>query len=208
MLDNDQVLAEAFSRNTVIAGMILSENGLETPPAPKVGTGFGGTPPKHLMQSGMKAIRNLSILDEAATGIGNFHFDTLEQGDSVVRKTTLLRGANGHYYPSLTMETYRVLQGAGSFKMKFSNASGELSGGVQSVVSVQVGGLEIPTDGNGALTIYHSPSNQKPTLSAKSLLYPSREPIDGKGVGHPDNKSYRIDWYICRGITGSTRHTT
>ncbi len=175
MLDNDKVLAEAFSRNTVIAGMILSQNGLETPPPPKVGTGFGGTPPPHLMRAGMKAISNLSILENTAKGIGNFQFDTAEEGDSVVRKIVLLQGANDYYYPALTMETFRVLQGAGSYKIKFSDASGELSGGIQSVVSVQVGGLEIPTDENGALNIYHSLSNQKPTVSAKSLLYPEED---------------------------------
>ncbi|MEE9313828.1 MAG: adenylate/guanylate cyclase domain-containing protein [Rhizobiaceae bacterium] len=172
MLDNDIVLAEAFSHNTVVTGMILSAQGADTPPAPKAGTGFSGTPPPHLMGGEIKSIRNLEILDKAATGIGIFNFFTHDQQDSVVRKAVLMHGANDQYYPSLVMEALRVVQGAGSFKIKSSDGSGELSGGQLSVVSVKVGALQVPTDANGAIDIYHSPADQKPTLSAKDILYP------------------------------------
>lgn len=172
MLDNDVIFAEAIARNRVVAGLVLSRNGPDAPPEPKAGTGLVGTAPAHLMSFGWKAIRNLAILDDAATGIGDFTFEPEAQSDAVVRKTVLMRGANGFNYPSLAMETLRVVQGAGGFKIKYTDASGELDTGKRAVVSTQVGALEIPTDANGAINIYHSPLEDKPTLSAQSVLLP------------------------------------
>ena len=101
MLDNDTVFAEAIARNRVVAGLVLSRNGTDAPPQPKAGTGLAGTPPPHLMSFGWKAVRNLAILDDAATGIGDFTFESEAQSDAVVRKTVLMRGANGFNYQSI-----------------------------------------------------------------------------------------------------------
>ncbi len=172
LLDNDQVLAQAIARHTVVTGMILSANGSADPPKPKAGLGFSGTPPPSFMENGLKSIRNLAVLDEAATGIGEFSFDAVKQNDAVVRRAALMRGANGNYYPSLAAETLRVVQGAGGFKIKSSDGSGEIDSGELAIVSVQIGAVEVPTDKDGALTIYHSTAASKPTLSARSVLFP------------------------------------
>ena len=171
-LDNDEMLANSFAKNPVISGIILSNQGRTTAPLPKAGTGFSGTPPPGLMQENVKAVVNLPQLDQAATGTGNFGLSAQNQSDAVIRKVDLLRPINGSYYPSLAMETLRVVQGAGSFKLKSSDGSGEFSGGELSLVSTQVGALEIPVGPKGELTIYHSPSRQKSVVPAAAVVVP------------------------------------
>ncbi len=171
VLDNDLVLAEAFARNVVVTGLVFSADGTRELPAPKAGYGFSGSLPSGYMVQDVKAIRNIPVLDAAATGIGDISF--LSTGDGVVRKSVLLKPANNRYYPNLAMEALRVVQGASAFKLKSSDGSGEISGSEVSIVSVQVGALTVQTDEQGALDIYHSSAAEKPTLSAVSVLRPT-----------------------------------
>ncbi len=170
LLDNDRVLADSFKRNVVVTGVVFSEDGTSELPEPKAGSGFSGSLPPDYMIKGIRATRNIPVLDAASSGIGEISF--LSTGDGVVRKSVLLKPANDRYYPNLAMETLRVVQGAGAFKIKSSDGSGEVSGGEVSIVSVQVGALTVQTDPVGALNIYHSEASSKPTLSAISVLHP------------------------------------
>ena len=172
VLDNDVVLASVFKRYPVVTGFVLSEAGTDVPPTPKAGTGQSGTIPNSFMKQGVNSTRNLTILDDAASGTGTFNFATSEQRDAVVRRVPLMQGANNNFYPTLAVEALRVVQGAGGFKIKSSDGSGELSGGKLSLVSLQVGALEIPTAADGAMEIYHSHPEEKPTVSAKAVLFP------------------------------------
>ncbi len=172
VLDNDAVLASVFKRYPVVTGFVLSEAGTDAPPTPKAGTGQSGTIPDFFMKQGVNSTRNLTILDDAASGTGTFNFATSEQRDAVVRRVPLMQGANNNFYPTLAVEALRVVQGAGGFKIKSSDGSGELSGGKLSLVSLQVGALEIPTAADGAMEIYHSHPEEKPTVSAKAVLFP------------------------------------
>lgn len=173
LLDNDLAFATAIARNTVVTGLVLSAESTVPPPPPKAGTGFSGTVPANVMKEDMGAIRNLFPLDRAAAGIGEFGFDLLQQNDAVVRRAPLLNGANGQWYPSLAMEALRVVQGAGSFKLKSNDGSGEFGGSGLALVSAQVGALEVPTDAQGAIFIYHSEPQSKPVVSAIDVLSPT-----------------------------------
>ena len=169
-LDNDLALARSFANATVITGMQISSTATDVPPKPKAGSGFVGSPPPRLMGQNVSAVRNLPMLDEAAVGIGEFSFDSSLQTDAVVRFTRLMRGANGAWYPSLALETLRVVQGAGGFKIKSSDGSGEVNTADLALVAVQVGVLDIPVDANGAIAVfYHSPVGEKPVLSARHV---------------------------------------
>ncbi len=173
MLDNDAVLASVFKRFPVVTGFIFSDDGTDIPPSPKAGTGQSGTMPSSFMKRDVMATRNLPTLDEAASGIGTFNFASSDQRDTVVRKVPLMQGVDGNFHPTLAAEALRVVQGAGGFKIKSSDGSGELSGGKITLVSLQIGALEIPTNGDGAMEIYHSSPESKPTVSAKAILFPS-----------------------------------
>lgn len=170
LLDNDVVLANSFAANPVVSGLVLLSSGKDSPPPPKAGHAYSGSEPTFMMEQNVKALRNLPLLDDAATGIGNFSLSEEGQEDGVVRSVDLLRGANNYYYPTLAMEALRVVQGAGGFKLKSTDGSGEVSAGEIQMVSVQVGALVVPTDHHGRLPIYHSLAAAKPTISAAKLL--------------------------------------
>ncbi len=169
-LDNDLVLARSFKEATVVTGMQISQTATEAPPRPKAGSGLIGTPPPRLMRQGVSAVRNLPVLDDAAVGTGEFSFDSSRQTDAVVRFTRLMRGANDAWYPSLALETLRVVQGAGGFKIKSTDGSGQANTADLALVAVQVGALDIPVNADGAIAIYHSPVGEKPVLSARHLV--------------------------------------
>ncbi|EFL87843.1 CHASE2 domain-containing protein [Ahrensia sp. R2A130] len=177
ILDNDRVLADAFSNVAVVTGMRLSSSSDQAAPAPKAGHAVSGTVPERLMGKGLNAVRNLPILDAAATGIGDVNYDPEEQLDAVVRRVRLVIGNDGKWYPSLAMETLRVVQGAGAFILKASDASGETAGGETDLVAVKVGALEVPTDADGAITIWHSSPDVKPTITMRQLLYPDENDL-------------------------------
>jgi len=189
VLDNDLVLAETFRRHRVVTGMIFAGSASANPPGPKAGTGFGGSIPPGLMRENVKAVRNLAPLDDAAVGTGEFGFEFDTQADSVVRRVKLMRGANGQWYPSLAAEALRVAQGAGGFKIKSSDGSGELDTSDLRLVSVQIGAFDIPVDAQGAMSIYHSPVQEKPVLSVGDILFadegtPESKPIWDEIAGH------------------------
>ncbi|MEN0041964.1 MAG: adenylate/guanylate cyclase domain-containing protein [Pseudomonadota bacterium] len=177
-LDNDQVLADAFSRMAVVTAMRLSPSSNQSAPAPKAGHAISGTIPDRLMAEGLNAVRNLPALDAAAAGIGDVNYDPEEQLDAVVRRVRLITGNDGQWYPSLSIEALRVAQGAGAFLLKASDASGEVDAGEANMVAVKVGALEVPTDADGAITIWHSPAQQKPTVTMRELLYPDESGLD------------------------------
>ncbi len=188
VLNNDLILADTFSRNRVVTGMILSAGAAAEPPDPKAGVGFSGTMPPGMMRKDVRAVRNLKPLDEAALGIGDFGFEFDQQSDSVVRRVKLIRGANDTWYPSLAAEALRVAQDAGGFKIKSSDGSGEIDAGGLRLVSVQIGAFDVPVDAGGALSIYHSPFQAKSVLSVQDILFPAEDggsaTIRDKIAGH------------------------
>ena len=177
-LDNDQVLADAFSRMVVVTAMRLSRSSDQPAPAPKAGHAISGTIPDRLMAEGLNAVRNLPALAAAAAGIGDVNYDPEEQLDAVVRRVRLVTGNDGQWYPSLSIEALRVAQGAGAFLLKASDASGEVAADQANLVAVKVGALEVPTDADGAITVWHSPAQQKPTVTMRELLYPQENGLD------------------------------
>lgn len=171
-LDHDQIFAKAIARNRVVTGLVLSEESKAKPPLPKAGHGFSGSEPPGMMDRNTGAIRNLDIFDEAATGIGTFSLSNEFQTDGIIRQVKLLDGFGGSFYPNLAIEALRVAQGAGGFKLKSSDGSGEADAGELRMVSVQVGAFDIPTGARGEMPIYHSLTKDKPSISVRSLMFP------------------------------------
>ena len=181
VLDNDRLLADTLRTTAVITGMRLSQAVDASPPTPKAGHAISGSVPPALERQGEKlgALRSLPMLEEAALGIGDLGYDPSVQTDGVVRRVRLVNLAGGTWHPSLAMEALRVVQGAGAFLMKSSDGSGELAAGEEPVlVAVRTGALEVPTDADGAIAIWHSPSAQKPVVPARALLHDGVEGFD------------------------------
>ncbi len=172
-LDNDTVFAQALERNSTVMGIALTQTFTTEMPKPKAGFAFGGRDPREILPEYTGSLDNLSILNQAGSGIGFFSFPPTIDG--VVRKIPLVAKSGSALYPSLGMEALRVAQQARNFVVKSTGASGESEVGAPAIVNVRVGDFEVPTDGEGRLWVYYSGNLKSHTISALDLLF---EPID------------------------------
>src|SRR6185369_9763642 len=93
---------------------------------------------------------NLPVLDNAATGIGSINW--VPDRDQVIRRVQLLYRKGDDLLPSLAVEALRVAQGASTYILKASNASGETAFGQATGLNhIRIGDVEVPTDGAGGL---------------------------------------------------------
>ncbi|MEW9805745.1 CHASE2 domain-containing protein [Mesorhizobium sp. ZMM04-5] len=167
-LDHDKALALSFSKAPVVAGLVLSD-GIDTPaPAPKAGFAFAGDNPAEYLPSFPGAVRNLSILDDAAPGIGVFSFPPAEDG--IVRRIPLVSRQGDNLYPALSVESLRIAQGASSVVVKSTGASGEFDTGEPGMTALKVGALEVPTAPDGRIWVYYMSDPTSPIVPAYRLL--------------------------------------
>lgn len=169
-LDNDAMLGEAFSKNPVIAGIALSNETQTRLPSPKAGFAFAGADPKKYLASFRGGVANLPVLNGNAQGLGFFSFPL--SGDGVVRSLPLLANAGGQLYPALSIEALRVAQGAASFVVRSTGASGESDSGRSAMTAVKVGALAMPTGQDGQFRIYYSGLPDLKTMPAARLIDP------------------------------------
>ncbi|WP_188849755.1 CHASE2 domain-containing protein [Aureimonas glaciei] len=171
-IDNDAVLAGAFTGNRVVAGMAISNETDGSLPPPKVGFSYGGADPRDIIERFRGGVGNLKILGDAATGLGFFSFPP--SPDGIVRQIPLVASAQGQLYPALSIEALRVAQGAGAVIVRSTGASGEIDTGQPAITALKVGAIEIPTGPKGTFWIYFSGLASMPTISAAALLDPAR----------------------------------
>ena len=169
-LDNDAVLAKAFAANPVVAGIAISDETSAPLPEPKAGFSFGGADPKSYLPAFKGGVTDLKVLTDAAPGLGSFSF--MPSGDGVIRTLPLVASAQGRLYPTLTVEALRLAQGAGSFIIRSTGASGEGDGGEPAMTAFKDGDLAIPTGPHGEFQIYYSGLPHLPVVPAATLLDP------------------------------------
>ncbi len=167
-LDNDAALAASFSRNSVVAGIAISNENRNALPPPKAGFAFGGENPKDYLPAFSGGVANLPELSQAAKGIGFFSFPL--SGDGVVRSLPLLARAGGNIYPALSIETLRVAQNAGSFIIRSTGASGEANTGRPAMTALKDGDFTMPTGPDGSFRIYYSGLPRMRTIPAADIL--------------------------------------
>jgi adenylate cyclase len=167
-ISNDTVFAEAIARNSVTLGVAISNETDAPLPPPKGGFAFGGADPKTYLPSFSGGVGNIPEITGPALGIGSFSFPTA--ADGVVRSVPLVFSAQGHLYPSLGLEALRVAQGAGSFVVRSTGASGEADTGRPAMVALRDGALDVPTGPMGDFWIYYSGLPSMPTVPATDVL--------------------------------------
>ncbi len=165
---NDVLFAEAIGRNSVTLGLVISNETASPLPPPKAGFAFGGADPKIYLPPYRGGVGNLPEFTAGAAGLGSFSFPTA--GDGVVRTIPLVFDVGDQLYPTLALEALRVAQGAGSYVIRSTGASGELDSGRPAMVALRDGALEVPTGPQGELWIYYSGLPSMPTLSAGDVL--------------------------------------
>src|SRR5690606_23414807 len=71
---------------------------------------------------------------------------------------------------ALSIETLRLAQGASSFVVRSTGASGEFDTGQPGMTALKVGALEIPTGPDGRIWVYYSAEPASPVIPVHRLL--------------------------------------
>jgi adenylate cyclase len=148
---NDDLFAAALKDTPSVLSVALGEGG-STTFQEKAGFAFGGDDPRPFLLEFKGATHNLPELENAARGIGAFNW--VADRDQIVRRVALMFRLDEIFVPSLAAEALRVAQGATTYLLKASNASGETAFGQSTGLNhIRIGDVEVPTDGAGAIYV-------------------------------------------------------
>ena len=188
----DAVLADAMRSARVILGQTAlaqpttSDGGL-----PRTGFAVLGPDPSAFLSEFPGLLHNLPLLEHAAAGRGMFTI--VPERDGLVRRLPLVMLAEGRMVPAVTLETLRVLTGAGAILVRTD------AGGIRSVA---LPGLEVPTDAYGSIWLHFNAHDPARFISARTVLDGSFDPdrvarkivmIGTSALGLLDNKTSPID---------------
>ncbi len=166
---NDQVLAEMLARTPSVLGTTLTAGKDAGFIRPKAGFAVAGDDPRPFMAPFTGATGNLDILTEATKGIGALNWTP--DRDQVLRRVALIYRKGDLFVPSLAAEALRVAQGASTFVLKSSNASGETAFGQKTGLNhIRIGNIEVPTDAQGAIWMKFRASTPESYIPAWKVL--------------------------------------
>ncbi len=173
--DPDGEFAASLARANAVTTFVLSDRSNETVPALKSGFASAGDDPTMFAARFAGAIVSLPPLEQAAAGNG--FVNTAPDRDGIIRRVPLLMALNGQLYPSLAAEALRLAQGAPSYTVKASGASGEWSFGASTgITRVRIGAAIVPTDAGGNILLYDSGPRAERYISAWRVLEPDFDP--------------------------------
>jgi adenylate cyclase len=147
----------------------------------KAGYAFGGDDPRPFLLGFSGVTPNLPEFDDAARGIGAFNW--LADRDQIVRRVALIFRLNDAFVPSLAAEALRVAEGASTYVLKASNASGETAFGQSTGLNhIRIGEITVPTDAAGGVYLKFRHFNKAAYIPAWKVLAGevSQEDIEGK----------------------------
>ena len=165
---NDAVFATAIGEGPVLLGFIASPRGTSIPET-KAAFSFAGDDPKYFVPFYPGAAASLSELQEKAIGAGALNW--IPEYDQIIRRMPMIARVGETLYPSLAADLIRVAQGASTYIVKSSGASGEHAFGEKTgIVKVRIGEFEVPTEANGQMWIRFTPHAQERYLPAWKIL--------------------------------------
>src|SRR5499427_3627542 len=177
---NDEQFAAALKETPSVLSVALGEGSGTTLPA-KSGFAFAGDDPRPFLLEFNGASRNLPEFEEAAHGIGAFNW--VADRDQIVRRIALMFRLDQAFVPSLAAEALRVAQGASTYVLKASNASGETAFGQSTGLNhIRIGDVEVPTDGAGGVYLKFRHLNKAAYIPAWKVLAGEvpQEDIEGR----------------------------
>ena len=173
--NHDEIFAKTLAGSRVITGFVLTDGTAETRPLVKAGFAAAGDDPRHFLHSFTGSVPSLPLLEDAAVGTGALNM--VPQQDGVVRLVPLLMQLDDELYPSLTAEVLRVGQGASTYVVKASGASGEQSFGEKTgITRMRIGGLEVPTDADGQFRLHYTETVPERVVPVWKLMEPEFDP--------------------------------
>lgn len=159
---NDDLMAQSMAGARVVLGEAADSLRADTTrprPASSARFAFLGPPPDRFLLSFPSAVRNLSVLEKAASGHGIF--SVAPETDNIVRRVPMLYNIDGRVRPGFALEALRVATGDTTV-MVSTDAAG--------VRYVATGGVRVDTDANGLVGVYFAPSNRERYVSASDVL--------------------------------------
>jgi adenylate cyclase len=175
----DSVFARAIAATPTVLAVAFTSR-ISEPPPQKAGFAVAGDDPRRFIPTYGGAARNLRELDEKATGIGSINWTP--DRDQVIRRVPLLYRVGDNFYPTLVTESLRVAQGANTYVLKASNASGETAFGAQTGLNnIKIGNIQIPTDADGGIWIQFRKSHPEAYLPAWKVLAGEIDPAEIAG---------------------------
>lgn len=173
--DHDTKLAQAFATGYVVTGFALTNDINTRQPTKKSGLSFAGNPdsnPIDFLNGNFEgATTNLAALEQSAEGNG--FFNNTPDADGMVRRVPLMLALKDQIYPSLAMESLRVVQGASSYIIKMAGASGEQSFGAETgITQIRNGKFDIPTDSSGNFLVHYTKQVPSRYIPAWKLFEP------------------------------------
>lgn len=178
LLQSD-TLAKTIGQSRVVLGYVLTPNGTSDKTKAKWGIATAGDDPRPFLPHYPRAIFPLPGLSQPAAGLGSFNMAADQ--DLLVRRVPLffLLGSkkDGTIVPSLSAEALRVAQGASTFVIKSSNASGETGFGEKTgIVAASIGNFKAATGADGTVRIHFSGSQKGRHIPAWKILDGSFDP--------------------------------
>jgi adenylate cyclase len=165
---NDQVFAEAIGKGPVVLGFIATPQGTSIPET-KAGFAHGGDDPKLFAPFYQGAAASLKELQDKAQGAGSLNW--IPEHDQIIRRMPMVIRVGDRLYPSFAADMLRLAQGASTYVVKSSGASGEKAFGEKTgIVGVKVGEFEVPTEANGQMWIRFTPESKHRYVPAWKVL--------------------------------------
>src|SRR6516162_5837104 len=177
---NDDLFAAALKDSPSVLSVVLGDSG-DTTVQSKSGFAVAGDDPRPFLLGFKGVSRNLEKFDDAARGIGAFNW--VADRDQIVRRLTLMFRLDQTIVPSLAAEALRIAQGASTYVLKASNASGETAFGQSTGLNhIRIGDVEVPTDGAGGIYLKFRHVEKAAYIPAWKVLTGevSQEDIEGR----------------------------
>ena len=177
----DAAFAHALDGAPVVLGSFVSDAPNGAGGSVKAGFVSAGDDATKFLTPSPGALAPLSELAQHAAGVGFLNWRP--DADRVVRRVPLILNVDGALHPSLAMEALRVAQGASTYIVKSSNASGESAFGEEyGVVAIRNGDLTIQTDASGDIRVYFARSDPRRSIPAWKALEPGADLSDLRGA--------------------------
>ena len=177
---DDAQFAAALSGRPVVLGQYFSDDGNAPRLPEKAGFAFAGDDPTDFVVPfhGVMAPQDAFVAAAAGVGFLNWQPDN----DRVVRRVPLVARSGGRLSASFAMETLRVAQGASTYTVKASNASGETAFGAHTgVVAVRNGDFIAHTGPRGDIRVHFARDDPGERLPAWRVFAPETDLSGVKG---------------------------
>ena len=166
---HDSLFAQTIAQAPVVTGFVLTHNVGTRLPAPKATFAIAGDDPKPFVLSFDGAVVNLPEIEAAASGNGAFN--STPEADLVVRRVPIVLRVGDRLYPSLAAEALRVAQGARTYVIKSSGASGVTAFGEKTGIdAIGIGQMKVRTDANGRVLLHYTKSVPERYIPAWQVL--------------------------------------